>query len=145
LEVVEAGAVVAELLQLFAAAAPYYLPAVAATAAMLTAETVAVAAVQALPTATLPVLPEDITVVIVNPEQAQQVVVKLDRPTVVETMTKYHRADAVVITEPIMPGLVYTGLVPGHRLAETAMVLLQAVEPVDPLGGKDNSVVPADW
>jgi hypothetical protein len=140
-----AEVVVAELLQLFAAAAPYYLPAVAAMVVMAMAETVAVAAVQALPTATLPVLPEDITVVIVNPEQAQQVVVKLDRPTVVETMTKYHRVDAVVITEPIMPGLVYTDLVPGHRLAETATVLLPAEEQVDLHGAKDNLVAPADW
>jgi hypothetical protein len=91
------------------------------------------------------VLPEDITVVTVNLEQAQQAAVRPDRPMVMETMTRYHRADAVVITEPIMPGLVYTDLVLAHRLAETATVLPQAVEPVDLHGDKDNSVVPADW
>jgi hypothetical protein len=84
-------------------------------------------------------------VVTVNLAQAQQAAVKLDRPMAMEPMIKYHRVDAVVITEPIMPGPVYTDLVLEHRLAETATVLLPAEEQVDLHGAKDNLVAPADW
>jgi hypothetical protein len=106
---------------------------------------VVVVAVRALPTTDLSVVPEGITVVTVKPAKAQQVVVKLDKPMATETMTRYRLAEMVVITEPIMPGLVYTDLVPGHRPPETATVLLPAAEPADPLGHKDNTAVPVDW
>jgi hypothetical protein len=86
----------------------------------------------------------DTTAATVNQVQVPQVLAKLVNHMATEPTAIYHQVATAVITEQIMPGLVYTDLVPGHRLAETAMVLPQAVEQVDLHGAKDNLVAPAD-
>jgi hypothetical protein len=62
-----------------------------------------------------------------------------------ELMIKYHQVETVVTAGPIMPGLVYMGLVPGIKLHQIPMVSVPAEELAEIPGLNLQDLAKVDW